>query len=220
VSAFHSPPSCRVTTVPSTTVPYSSPGCLCRPVLTPGSHSVVISVKTLSGMPVTGASATSMLTLTCCASADADPRSKAMAHTVAKHRITASQSLLGRGNLRLSIGRPDYAHQSYTHLTRGAGRLRAARRAEPLCGRREPHRRRERAGAAAATVPPRNDKASVRPGNVQLLWTRQLPPAARSREHSVSAASRVSAAMLTRCQIAALPMVVRTMSGSRPPRIA
>ena len=118
MSAFHSPPSCRVTTVPSTTVPYSSPGCLCRPVLTPGSHSVVISVKTLSGMPVTGASATSTLTLTCCASADADPRSKAMAHTVAKHRITASQSLLGRGNLRLSIGRPDYAHQSYTHLTR------------------------------------------------------------------------------------------------------
>src|SRR5262249_28066980 len=57
-------------------------------------------------------------------------------------------------------------------------------------------------------------------GNVQLLWTRQLPPAARSREHSVSAASRVSAAMLMRCQIAALPMVVRTTSGSRPPRIA
>src|SRR5262245_33144239 len=54
----------------------------------------------------------------------------------------------------------------------------------------------------------------------QLLWTRQLPPAARSREHSVSAASRVSAAMLMRCQIAALPMVVRTRSGSRPPRIA
>jgi hypothetical protein len=26
-------------------------------------------------------------------------------------------------------------------------------------------------------------------GNVQLRWTRQLPPAARSREHSVSAAS-------------------------------
>src|SRR5262245_65595344 len=57
-------------------------------------------------------------------------------------------------------------------------------------------------------------------GNVQLLWTRQLPPAARNREHSVSAASRVSAAMLMRCQIAALPMVVRTTSGSRPPRIA
>src|SRR5262249_50547505 len=54
-------------------------------------------------------------------------------------------------------------------------------------------------------------------GNVQLLWTRQLPPAARSREHSVSAASRVSAAILMRCQIAALPMVVRTTSGSRPP---
>jgi hypothetical protein len=106
------------------TVPYSSPGCVCRPVLTPSGHSVVISVKTLSGMPVTGASATRMLTLTCCASADADPRSKAMAHTVAKHRITASRSLLGRGNLRLSIGRPDYAHQSYTHLTRH----RAARR--------------------------------------------------------------------------------------------
>ena len=69
-------------------------------------------------------------------------------------------------------------------------------------------------------LPPRNDKASVRSGNVQLLWTRQLPPAARSREHSVSAASRVSAAMLMRCQIAALPMVVRTRSGSRPPRIA
>jgi hypothetical protein len=62
--------------------------------------------------------------------------------------------------------------------------------------------------------------AAARRRRFQLLCTRQLPPAARSREHSVSAASRVSAAMLMRCQIAALPMVVRTRSGSRPPRIA
>jgi hypothetical protein len=53
----------------------------------------------------------------------------------------------------------------------------------------------------------------------QLRWTRQVPPAARSLEQSVSAASRVSVATRMRCQIAALPSVVRTMSGSRPPRI-
>ena len=75
-------------------------------------------------------------------------------------------------------------------------------------------------GAAAAAATATLAMTKCTSGNVQLLWTRQLPPTARSREHSVSAASRVSAAMLMRCQIAALPMVVRTRSGSRPPRIA
>ena len=65
-------------------------GCVWRPVLTPGGHSVVISVKTLSGTPVTGASETSMLTLTCCASADADARNKTVAQIVGNRRITAS----------------------------------------------------------------------------------------------------------------------------------
>ena len=49
--------------------------------------------KDFAAMPVTGASETSMLTLTCCASADADPRNKNVAHTVTKRRIIASQSL-------------------------------------------------------------------------------------------------------------------------------
>ena len=56
-------------------------------------------------------------------------------------------------------------------------------------------------------------------GKDQLRWTRQVPPAARSLEHSVSAASRVCVATRMRCQIAALPSIVRTTTGSRPPRI-
>ena len=49
----------------------------------------------------------------------------------------------------------------------------------------------------------------------QIRWTRQLPPAARSLEHSDSAAARVSASMRTRCQIAVAftPIVVWTTTG-------
>jgi hypothetical protein len=66
----------------------------------------------------------------------------------------------------------------------------------------------------ALKQPIKHGGCEKKPGVPQFRWTRQLSPAARNLEHSVSAAWRVFASMRTRVQIGAPPSVVRLRTGS------